>query len=299
MDRLTQIRIFLRVAELGSFVRAAEQIGLPRSSVSQALQRLEAQLGVRLLHRTTRRVELTQDGQHYYERSLVLLGEFDELEQLFRPEQQLRGVLRIDMPTGMARHLVIPALPTFLERHPDLHLQLSSTDRRVDPVAEGFDAVIRVGPLEDSSLVARPLGWLPQINCASPDYLARHGVPSTLADLTGHRLIQFSARLAGKPAGFERAGGDPLPMAAALTVNSAEAYTAACLAGIGIIQAPEYGVRHWLASGELKAILPTHLPPPLPFAVLYAERRHMSRRLRAFLDWLHARVDEVGLSARP
>ncbi|WP_263406636.1 LysR family transcriptional regulator [Candidatus Dactylopiibacterium carminicum] len=190
---LTDImRIFVRVAELASFSAAAEQLGLPRASASAAICQLEAELGTRLLHRTTRRVEMTQDGRVFRERAEDLLADLDELQGLFRAEAStLRGRLRVDMPQAVARDVVLPALPGFLAGHPALELELSSVDRRVDLIREGFDCVLRVGRLADSSLIARPLGEYRMINCASPDYLAAFGTPHTPADLGTHRLVHY------------------------------------------------------------------------------------------------------------
>src|SRR5579859_3609908 len=173
MNRTAAMQLFVRIAELGSFSRAAEDRGLPKASASAAVQQLESALGTRLLHRTTRRVELTQDGRAFYERARDLLTDLDELESMFRPAARgLRGRLRVDMPTGSARNYVIPRLPEFLAAHPELELELSSTDRRVDPVREGFDCVLRVGSVGDVNLIARPLGQFQVITCASPAYLA-------------------------------------------------------------------------------------------------------------------------------
>lgn len=295
MDRIQQMQIFQRVAELGSFVRTAEQLGLPKTSVSDAVQQLETQLNVRLLNRTTRRVELTQDGQNYYQRCVELLADFDELQQLFQQQpEQLKGVLRIDMPTGLAREAVIPALPGFLAQHPQFHIQLSSTDRRVDLIAEGFDAVIRVGQLSSSSLIARPLSQFRQVNCVSPSYLDKFGLPETLDDLSSHNLVFYSQQLAGKPDGFEYQQDGKTkfwPMSGAVTVNNAEAYTAACLAGLGIIQVPEVGVRQLVQQGRLVKVLPQYQPAAMPVSVLYAHRRQLSRRLKVFIDWLQAVVN--------
>src|SRR5688500_15985936 len=181
MDQLDAMRIFVRVAEMAGFTRAADSLGLPKASVSGAVQQLEAALGARLLHRTTRRVQLTHDGQAYYERCKDLLTDIEELQAMFTPsEQGLNGRLRVDMSSGIARNIVLPRLPEFLQRHPQLAIELSSTDRRVDVVREGFDCVLRVGALADSNLIARRLGAFPIANCASPDYLRRHGVPQSL-----------------------------------------------------------------------------------------------------------------------
>jgi len=295
MDRIQQMQIFQRVAQLGSFIRTAEQLGLPKTSVSEAVQQLETQLNVRLLNRTTRRVELTQDGNNYYQRCVELLADFDDLQQLFQQQpEQLKGVLRIDMPTNLAREAVIPALPEFLAQHPQLHIQLSSTDRRVDLIAEGFDAVIRIGQLTSSSLIARPLALLPQVNCVSPAYLQKFGMPETLDDLNSHNLVFYSQQLAGKPDGFEyRQDGKIrfLPMSGAITVNNAEAYTAACLAGLGIIQLPEVAVRQLVLQGKLVQVLPEYQAAAMPISVLYAHRRQLSRRLKVFIDWLQGLIN--------
>jgi DNA-binding transcriptional LysR family regulator len=290
---------YVRVAELASFTQAAQSLGLPKASVSTAVQRLEAELGTRLLQRTTRRVQMTQDGQVFYERCKDLLADVDELQGLFRPQaEQLRGRLRVDMSMGAARSLVVPRLPAFLAAHPGLELELSCTDRRVDVVREGFDCVLRVGTLADSSLVARPLGQYRQINCASPAYLARYGTPLGLEDLAAHRLVHYVPTLGSKSPGFEYAGPPPdnrpcfLPMAGALTVNNSEAYLGACVAGLGIIQVPEPGLRLLVATGQLVEVLPAWRPPPMPITLLYAHRRQLPRRVQVFMAWLAGVVAE-------
>ncbi|WP_337841629.1 LysR family transcriptional regulator [Rheinheimera sp.] len=290
MDRILQMQIFVRVAELGSFSRAAEQLGLPKTSVSEAVQQLEHSLGSRLLHRTTRRVELSSDGQQFLRRCSELLHELEELQQLFKPgDQQLNGVLRIDMPTGLAKNLVLPKLPAFLQQHPDLQLQLSSTDRRVDLIAEGFDAIVRVGALKDSSLIARPLGQMNQINCVSPAYIQRFGTPTRLDDLGRHQLVNYSQQLSGQKAEFEYQQGTEVKrirMHSQITVNNTEAYSAACLAGLGLIQLPESGARPYLQSGQMIQVLADFNAPAMPVNLLYAHRKLMSRNLRVFSDWL-------------
>lgn len=299
MNPLDAMRIFVRVADLASFTQAAQIMGLPKASVSTAVAQLEALLGTRLLHRTTRKVQLTQDGQMFYERSKDLLADVDEVQTLFRSDPaSLRGRLRVDMPLAVARDVVLPKLPEFLRRHPDLEIELSSTDRRVDLVREGFDCVLRVGALADSSLIARPLGHYRQINCASPEYLARHGTPTTLADLAAHRLVHYVATLGARSSGFEyidpavggesaRAGhANSLPMVGALTVNDSLSYLGACLAGLGIIQVPESGARPYLESGQLVEILAGFRPAALPVTLVYPNRRQLPRRVQAFMIWL-------------
>lgn len=297
MNPLDRMQIFARVAELASFTQAAQVLGIPKASASLAVQQLEAQLGTRLLHRTTRRVQLTQDGQAYLERCKDLLADVDELQTMFhQPEgSALRGRVRIDMSTGVARQLVLPRLPEFLQRHPLLEVELSSTDRRVDVVREGFDCVIRVGPVAEPGLVARPLGHVRVATCASPAYLARMGTPHSLEDLARHELVHYVSTLGTRSQGFETLeGGEPRhhPMAGRVTVNSAEAYLGACAAGLGLIQAPLLGVQELIDRGLLVEVMPSHPAPPRAVTLLYAHRRHLPQRVRVVMDWLAQVVQE-------
>lgn len=302
MNQLEAMQIFVRVAELSSFTQAADSMGLPKASVSAAVQKLEARLGTRLLHRTTRKVQLTQDGQVFYERSKDLLADVEDIQTLFRSDGSgLRGRLRVDMPLAIAREVVLPQLSEFLQQHPELAIELSSTDRRVDLVREGFDCVLRVGQVVDTSLIARPIGAYRLINVASPSYLARYGTPQTPDDLDSHQLVHYAPTLGARSGGFEFS--DPAdathvvhkPMAGAVTVNNSDAYQGACLAGLGIIQAPKAGLRGHLEADRLVEILPDHRSPPMPIYLLYANRRHLPRRVQAFMNWLeslmHARLE--------
>ncbi|GAB3065082.1 LysR family transcriptional regulator [Stenotrophomonas tumulicola] len=292
MDSLEQLRTFLHVAERGSFTRAADSLGLPKASVSLAVQRLETAMGTQLLHRTTRRVQLTADGEQLFQRARDLLDDVEELQGMFRRDiAQLRGRLRVDMSSGLARFLVMPRLPDFLQRHPGLEIEISGTDRRVDLVREGFDCVLRVGALDDNTLVARPLGSMPVVNCASPAYLAAHGTPHALEDLHAHRLVHYVSTLGQRSSGFEYFDGEQyrtLPMSGAVTVNSGDGYNAAALAGLGIIQVPQLGVRQALQEGLLVEVLPQLPAEPMPVTLLYAQRRHLPARVRVFMDWVAA-----------
>lgn len=290
MDKIHAMQLFIRVAELESFSRAADTLGLPKGSVSRQVQALENLLGIRLLHRTTRRVQLTQDGMVYYERAKDLLSNLDELDGMFQHDPtSISGRLRIDMPVGVARNLVIPKLPAFLQQYPGIELELSSSDRLVDVIREGFDCVVRVGTLKDSGLVARPIGKLTVVNCASPDYLARFGYPETLDDLASHALVHYSTNLGVRPQGFEISVDNQtrwLKTGGVLTVNSTETYHAACLAGLGIIQVPRIGVKEALRSGKLVEILSQHRAEPMPVSLIYPHRRNLSRRVHLFMEWL-------------
>ncbi|SFM27374.1 LysR family transcriptional regulator [Variovorax sp. OV329] len=288
--QLEDLRIFVRVAELASFTRAAEQLGLMKGRVSAAVQQLEARLGTRLLQRTTRSVRLTSDGEQFLARARELLADAEQLQSMFQPAASgLRGRLRIDLPNTLARELVIPRLPEFLSAHPQLEVAISTTDRFVDIVQEGFDCVLRVGALADSELIVRPLGQMAMANVASPAYLQAHGTPLTLADLAQHRVVHYSGRLNTQGAGLEYVQDGERrvhPMRSALVVNSADAFQAACVAGLGIIQAPLRGVQPLIDAGALVAVLPGYQAPALPVSLLYAHRHQLPPRVQAMLNWL-------------
>jgi len=290
MDRIEQLHIFARVAHSGSFTQAADQLGLPRATVSLAVQQLEARLGARLLARTTRRVGLTQDGQALLERAQALVADMQELEQQFRSQGgALGGRLRVDLPSRIARRLVAPALPAFFALHPGVEVELGSSDRAVDLVQEGVDLALRVGTPPASSLVARPLGVLRMVSCASPAYLARHGTPQSPQDLAQHRAVHYASPTSGRVAPWEwqQAGQvHTLAMAGAVTANNAETYIACGLAGLGLIQVPAYDVREHLERGELVAVLQAWPAPAMPLQLLYPHRRQLSRRLQVFSQWL-------------
>ncbi|RXZ30991.1 LysR family transcriptional regulator [Oxalobacteraceae bacterium CAVE-383] len=287
-----ELRIFARVADLGSFSRAAEQLGLAKGHVSTSVRRLEARLGARLLQRTTRSVRLTQDGERFLERCKELLAETEQLQTMFGPiSGGLRGRLRIDLPSSIARDVIIPRLPEFLNAHPLLEIGISTTDRRVDLVHEGFDCLLRVGALGNSDLVARPLGSMQMENAASPAYLKEYGVPHTLADLARHRLVHYTPRLTANDAGWEYFDAAEnacriLPMQAMVTVNGTDAYQAAALAGLGIIQAPTLGLRKAFAEGSLVPVMPEFTACPMPVSLLYAHRRQLAPRVQAVMAWL-------------
>lgn len=290
MNRLDAMQSFVRVAELASFTKAADSLGLPKASVSTSIQQLESLLNTRLLHRTTRKVQLTQDGQVYYERCKDLLADMDELEGLFQQgASNLSGRLRVDMPSGMAKMRVIPRLPELLAQHPQLQVEISSTDRRVDVIREGFDCVVRVGKLSDSSLIARPLGKLELLNCVSPDYIAQFGTPQTLDDLANHQLVHYVTTLGSKSPGFEYTDQGEvkfIAMAGNIMVNNSDAYSAACLAGFGIAQIPRIGAQDYLAQGKLVEVLKNYRAEAMPVSLIYPNRRNLSRRVQVFMDWI-------------
>ncbi|PBJ23856.1 HTH-type transcriptional regulator DmlR [Pseudomonas ogarae] len=286
MDRIEQYRIFVLVAELGSFIQAARLMKLPRATVSAAVQQLEANAGTRLLNRTTRKVSLTADGRQLLVRARQVLLDVDEIDQLFQNSQeQVTGRLDIDVPSRIARRMIIPALPDFLRRYPQLQLGLRSTDRAIDLVQDGVDCVIRFGTPQISSLVMKPLGQVRLINCASPAYLAEFGVPEHPDDLRdGHVCIGYMTTAGANEACWEY-GERTLALPCRLVVNNAESYIAACCAGLGLIQVPLFDVQHLLDSGALEAVMDSYRPAPMTVSALYPDRRQSSRRLGVFIEW--------------
>lgn len=284
------LRIFVLVAQLASFTQAALRLQVPRSTVSTSILRLEKQLGARLLQRTTRRVVLTREGEELLGRSERLLDDFEELAQLFSPDNQpLRGLLRVDMPLGMATGVVMASLPRFMESHPGLQISVSSTDRRVDVIADGFDCVVRAGDVVDETLACRPLGRLPLVNVASHDYVQAHGVPETLADLDQHWLVNYMPNPSSTPIGFEYRDGArvaSIPMKHRMTVNNSAAYSAACRAGFGIAQIPTSTATPELRAGVLVEVMKQYPPEAMPINLLYPHRRNVPARVRKFGDWL-------------
>jgi DNA-binding transcriptional LysR family regulator len=286
---LESVRIFVKVAELASFTRAGDHLGLTKARVSRHVSALEAELGSRLLQRTTRAVRLSPDGEQFLVRARRLVEDADELAGMFQAPSTLRGAVRVDLPINFARDLFIPRLPELLAAHSQLEVLLSATDRRVDVVREGFDCVLRIGTLGDSGLVARRLGVLPLVNCASPAYLLKHGTPRTLEDLDRHLLVHYSQSFGADTPGFEYHDGERYrekPMRSVLTVNNADAYRAACAAGLGIIQSPRVGLRAALAAGELIEVLPDLRCQPMPVSLVHAHARSVPRRVRAVMTWL-------------
>ncbi|EEJ3242317.1 LysR family transcriptional regulator [Salmonella enterica] len=297
MDKIYAMKLFVRVAERESFSRAAEDIGLPKGSVSRQIQALEHQLGIRLLHRTTRRVQLTQDGMVYYERAKDLLSNLDELEGLFQPDPaSISGKIRVDIPPCLANSLIMPRLPTFLHQYPGIALELCSNDRQVDLLREDFDCVVRTEPLHAPGILTRQLGKLRRVNCASPQYLARFGYPENLDDLASHAMVHYSLTPGVSSPGFAFEtphGMQWVKTGGMLTVNSTETWHTACLAGLGIIQTPRIAVREALRAGTLIEILPQYRAAPLPVTLHYPHRRNLSRRVHLFMVWLTETIKEA------
>jgi len=291
MDQLRAMQIFRAVADCKSFTQAAEQLDLPKPTVTNAVQAIEQQLGVRLLQRTTRKVSLTVEGALYLERCGALLNELEDLNGLFLGAgRRPGGTVRVDLPERLAHLVVIPALPEFFRQYPDIQLKLTSSDRLANLVGEGIDCAVRGGVLRDSTLVARRIGDMEQINVASRDYLARHGTPQTLDDLARHTAVNFFSSLSGRDLDWEYVDADgvlrTLAMRSQVSVSGTEAYLESCRAGLGLIQSPRTGLQPFIDSGELVEVLPQWRPAPLPLAIVTSHNRHLSPRVRVFVDWL-------------
>jgi DNA-binding transcriptional LysR family regulator len=287
MDRLDAMRLFVRVVERRSFTQAAHDSGVPRSTVTEAIQQLEARLGVRLLQRTTRTVRPTLDGEAYYRRCLNILDDIQEAEGAFSGAEP-SGLLRIDVQGTLARHFLMPGLPDFFARYPKIELAMSESDRWVDPVQEGFDCVLRFGILPDSGLVARRLGMLQRLTCAAPAYLDRFGTPTGIDALDSHRLVGIRSLTTGavRPLDFMIDGEvRHIELPAPFSITGPESYLAGLRLGLGIAQVPYFHVQEDLKTGALVEILRDFPPQEMPVSLLYPRSRQLSLRLRVFLDW--------------
>jgi LysR family transcriptional regulator, regulator for bpeEF and oprC len=289
MDRFQAMQVFTRVVDSNSFTRAADSLGLPRATVTTAVQNLENLLQVRLLNRTTRRISLTPDGAAYYERCARILADLEEAESSFREVARgPKGRLRIDVPAPVGRLVLIPRMCEFHSRYPDIELAIGMGDRPVDLVRESVDCVIRIGELQDSTLVARRIGTMETVTCASPGYIERHGEPVALADLQQHRAVHYFSSRTGRIYDLDfvvEGEVTEVKVPGKVSVNDADAYVTCGLQGFGIIQPPRFMVQAHLQSGALREVLPQWQPSPMPISVVYLQNRHLSPKVRAFVDW--------------
>ena len=291
MDRIEAMRLYTRIVELSSFTAAADDLNLPRATVTHAIKRLEARLGAQLLQRTTRCVRTTRDGEVYYGHCRRLLADLDEVEADFREAAtKPKGRLRVDLPGAFARVRVLPHLPAFCARYPEIELDIGTGDRFVDLLREGVDCVLRSGHLDDSGMVGRQVGLLAQVTIASAGYVRDHGLPRTLADLQlGHVAVNWASPTTRRVEPLEFMVGKRrrnVVLPSRVTVSGVDAYLGCCEAGLGIAQFPRYHVVEALAEGRMIEMLPDTPPPPLPLTVLYPQQHHLPARLRVFVDWL-------------
>lgn len=290
MNKLQAMEVFVRVVDAGGFTRAADNMQLPKATVSTLIQALEQGLQVKLLHRTTRQVSVTSDGAAYYERCVRILSDVREAEEsLSHNRASPSGRLRVDVSTGMASDLLIPALPDFFARYPDIRLDLGCSDRPVDLIEEGVDCAIRGGELPDSTLIARRIGVVHFVTAATPAYFEQHGKPQHPRELAEHRCINYFSSKTGKTMDWDFVrGGETLfiPVAACLAVNDSTAYVSAGLQGLGIVQMGSYQVEALIATGRMELALEDWESTPLPMNVVYPQNRHLSAKVRVFVEWI-------------
>jgi DNA-binding transcriptional LysR family regulator len=301
MDRIVQMRAFARVVETGSFTKAADSMDLPKASLTRLVQALEARLRVQLLTRTTRKVTVTQDGAAYYERTVALLNELEAIDQgMLHDQSKPRGRLRVDVTTLTGSRVLIPALGDFHARYPDIQIALGVSDRAIDLLVDNVDFVLRVGPVQDAGLVARRVGQIQFCTCASPAYLAAHGTPQAPGDLDRepHQAVGYFSSRTGRvfPFVFHR-GGERLEIEGRrrLDVNDSNAYVAAGLAGLGVVQLAKYAVKEQLDRGELVPLFPEWHHNAVPVYLVYSPNRFVSARMRVFIEWVVETLAKKGL----
>lgn len=290
MDRFQAMQVFTRVVDANSFTAAADGLGLPRTTVTTTIQQLERMLQVRLLNRTTRKLSLTPDGAAYYERCVRILAEVEDTESSFRDVSRgPKGRLRIDVPGSIGRTILIPRMADFRSLYPDIDLMIGLSDRPVDLVQEAVDCAIRGGELQDSSMVARRIGSFVGVTCASPDYLEKHGTPLTIDDLKDHRAVHYFSSRTGRTIDWDFVVDGvtrEVELNGSISVNDSDAYVDCGLQGLGMIQAPRYMVLPHLQSGRLREVLGQWTPKPTPISVVYLQNRHLSPKVRVFVDWV-------------
>jgi LysR family transcriptional regulator for bpeEF and oprC len=292
MDVFHSMQVFVSVIETGSFTKAAQALHLHRPAVSKTIQLLEQQLGGRLLNRTTRQVNLTPEGEAFYERCKSLLADVSEtMSSLGNRPARLIGKLRVDMPVSLAKLLIIPSLMDFQSMYPGIELTIGASDKPIDMLSEGVDCVVRMGELENSSLIASSIGYLPMVTCAAPSYIERYGTPQSLADLGTHRAVNYFS------------GNNPRPiewvfnvdrqvkamrLESGIRVNDTEAFVASALAGFGLLQGLEISVRSHLQDGLLVQVLSHYEVPAKRVSILYPHRELLPPKVEVFIEWLKA-----------
>lgn len=290
MDKLQAMEVFVRVVETGGITRAADSLHMPKATAATLIQKLEGVLGVKLLNRTTRHVSVTPDGAAYYDRCVSILAEVRETEELLGKQQSTpRGRVRVDVPTLMARSVFVPALPKFFERYPEIELALASNERRADLIEEGIDCAVWSGEIEESSLVARRVGFLYFATCAAPSYIAAHGQPRHPDELTQHRCINHFSPRSGKTVDwvFSKDGTRvQTSLPGNIALEDENSYVAAAEAGLGIAQIPAFVLKDAMERGTLELVLGDWFPDPSPLYVVYPQNRHLSNKVRVFVDWV-------------
>ncbi|WP_092499345.1 LysR substrate-binding domain-containing protein [Faunimonas pinastri] len=297
MDRLASLELFVRIVDRGSFRAAAADLGISRPVATAAIKALEKRLGTRLLQRTTRHVQPTVDGESYYRRCVSILADIEDAGR--GASGAVTGLLRVNIAGHLVRTMLLPALPAFLAQHPALAIHLGEGERLVDLVREGIDCVVRAGHLPDSDMVARHLGDMEEITCASPAYLAEHGVPLSPDRLDGHVMVGFVSSRTDRPLPLEfTRDGETIEVSlpARVLVGGADTSVAAARLGFGLVQAPRIRFENDLAAGTLVEVMADFPPTPTRLSVLYPSNRQLSPRVRVFVDWL---IDTLGPHRSP
>jgi DNA-binding transcriptional LysR family regulator len=302
MDQLSAMRVFIRVVETGNFTRAADMLAMPKATVTNLIQGLEAHLRTKLLNRTTRRVMVTTDGALYYERAAQIISELEELDGSLSNSQSLpTGRLRVEMAGAFADPIIVPALCDFYQRYPDIRIDLGVSDRPVDYLAENVDFALRAGTPADQSLIARRVSEVTMVTCAAPLYIEKFGVPQRPEELeTDHYSVSYFRAQTNRTLPFEfRKDNETLEINPRyiVAVNDSRTYMTAALTGLGVVQAPLFMIREALAKGDLVRVLPEWTRDPLPLYVVYPPNRHLSNKVRVFVDWLVKLLAEAKLNA--
>jgi DNA-binding transcriptional LysR family regulator len=295
MDRILALQTFVRIVDANSFTRAAQSLGIPRASATTLVQSLEAMLGIQLLVRTTRRLNLTAEGAAYYERCVQILADIDDVEASLRhPDDRPRGRLRVEMPAVVANAIVFPALDDFHTRYEHILLEFGVSNRQVELVGEAIDCCVLTGKFPDAGLAARRLGALERVTCASPLYLARYGTPLRFDELTDHVAVNCTCAQTGRAADFDfQVEGDTVnvPLGGFVQVSDEHAYLECGLRGLGLIQPPRALAQPYLDSGRLREVLPHYRPAAMPVWVAYLRHRRAPPRVLAFVNWLAERFE--------
>jgi LysR family transcriptional regulator, regulator for bpeEF and oprC len=290
MDRFVAMKVFARVVESRSFIKAAESLQLAAPQVSRTVQALEAHLGARLLNRTTRSISVTDDGEAYYQRCVRVLSDVDEMEaELTHAKLSPKGKLKVNLPALIAKTIIIPALPEFFATYPDIEIEMGLSDRQVDIVEEGVDCVIRTGELDDSGLVARRIGSMPRITCAAPSYIEKYGEPKTIEDLHHHIGVNYVSSNTGKIRGWDflvDGQVETIDMPGLIAVNDVDAYVTCGLHGLGILKGASFPLAPYVKTGALVEILKDFPSSPRLVSIMYARNRHLPRKVRVFADWV-------------
>ena len=295
MDSLTDIAVFVRVVNDGSFTAAAERLGLSKSVVSKYVSRLEAHLGARLLNRTTRRLSLTEVGQVFYDRARVGLADIEDAQtEVSRLMGEPRGTLRLNTPMSFGVLHLAPLLPEFLRRYPEITVDMNLDDRKVDVIEEGYDLSVRISDMPDSSLIARPVAPCRHVIVAAPRYLERHGIPRTPEELSSHKIVSYRYQESAHNWHFKTADNKAMSVrvSGSLVCNNSLAIRAALIEGAGITRTPTFVVGHDIREGRLIPLLEDYATLELTIFLVYPERRHLSPKVRAFVDFMAERISE-------